>query len=153
MLDNTLSKSKDGWMLSACVPKFKYIALHNTLIPSFSLMVYSRLSFMVRKISNRALIPSWPMYLLHSLWKWVEVLLALLCQLTGTGIMTWGKLLSFLSGVEGEDVNCPSLSVFLYLVYFHWYSQLHSYSQLSVFLVRIGTRFWLMLCYNFQAKY
>lgn len=93
------------------------------------------------------------MYLLLSLWKWVEVLLALLCQLTGTGIMTWGKLLSFLSVIEGEDVNLPSLCVFLYLVYFHWYSQLHSYSQLSVFLVRIGTDFWLMLCYNFQAKY
>lgn len=93
------------------------------------------------------------MYLLLSLWKWVEVLLALLCQLTGTGIMTWGKLLSFLSGIEGEDVNCPSLCVFLYLVYFPWYSQLHSYSQLSVFLARIGTGFWLMLCYNFQAKY
>lgn len=76
-----------------------------------------------------------------------------LCQLTGTGIMTWGKLLSFLSVIEREDVNLPSLCVFLYLVYFHWYSQLHSYSQLSVFSVRIGTDFWLVLYYNFQAKY
>lgn len=76
-----------------------------------------------------------------------------LCQLTGTGIMTWGKWLSFLSVIGGEDVNLPSLCVFLYLVYFHWYSQLHSYSQLSVFLVRIGTDFWLMVYYIFQAKY
>lgn len=76
-----------------------------------------------------------------------------LCQLTGTGITTWGKSLSFLSVIEWEDVNLPSLCVFLYLVYFYWNSHLHSYSQLSVFLVRIGTVFWLMLYYNFQAKY
>lgn len=155
MLDNILSKCKDARMLRACTASFDSVSpnsstwhctTHSSLASHWDKVGY--LSWSQSTYSKLTNIPAaFPVEMGG------DPACSELCHLTVTGITTWGKLLSFLSVIEGEDVNLPSLCVFLYLVCFYWYSQLHSYRQLSVFLVRIGTDFWLMLCYNFQAKY